>query len=404
MKQKAVILAVTVAALGYFVDIYDLLLFSIVRVASLRGIGVPDDRLMEMGVLLINYQMAGLLVGGVAWGILGDKKGRLSVLFGSILIYSVANILNGFVHSVEAYAALRFIAGFGLAGELGAGITLVAELMPQDKRGYGTSIVAAFGILGAVLAGLIGDFFDWRTSYIIGGVMGLLLLVLRIGVSESGLFKDLHNKDVAKGNFFAIFKQRDQFLKYLCVILVGVPIWYLIGIPITFSPEFGKAFNMIDLPSAGKAVLFTYLGLSIGDLGTGLLSQWLKSRKKVILTAIISLAILVVVYFQIAGQSLFTYYFMCVLLGISAGYWAMFVTVASEQFGTNIRATVTTSAPNFVRGSVIPLTLAFQALQGTVGIINSALIVGAVAFGIALLALRGLEETFHKNLDYVEKH
>lgn len=403
-KQKQIYLAITVAALGYFVDIYDLLLFSIVRVTSLKDIGVPEDQLMDVGVMLINWQMAGLLVGGIAWGILGDKRGRLSVLFGSIIVYSLANLGNAFVHTVEMYAVLRFIAGFGLAGELGAGITLVAELMPAKTRGYGTSFVAAFGILGAVLAGILGDYFDWRTSYIIGGVMGLCLLALRIGVTESGLFMEIHQKEVAKGNFLALFRNRDQLIKYLAVIIVGLPIWYMVGILITFSPEFGKAMGMQDLPSAGKAVMYTYIGLAVGDVGTGLFSQWLQSRKKIIFGAIVVLAALILLYFKIAGQSLFSYYTMCVLLGCAGGYWCLFVTVASEQFGTNIRSTVTTTVPNFVRAGVIPLTLAFQLLKPSLGVISSALVIGSVTIFIALWALRGLEETFHKDLDYLENH
>lgn len=405
MSQKKVItIAVVVAALGYFVDIYDLLLFSIVRVASLKSIGVADDLLLAKGVLLINSQMAGLLLGGILWGILGDKKGRLSVLFGSIFIYSIANILNAFVHSVESYAVLRFIAGLGLAGELGAGITLVSELMDKKSRGYGTAIVASIGILGAVFAAIIGDRYDWRTAYILGGVMGLCLLILRISVSESGMFSKMNQQKVSTGNFLALFKKRGQFIKYLSVITIGVPIWYVIGILITFSPEFGKAFGMAFTPSAGKAVMYCYIGLAFGDLSSGLLSQWMKSRKKVFALFIAMLAVFVGLYFVIAKESLFFYYTMCTLMGFAAGYWAIFVTAASEQFGTNIRATVTTTSPNFVRGAVIPLTTSFQALKGPMGIENAAITVGVVTVALALLSLKGLEETFHKDLDYFEKH
>lgn len=402
MESKHYRLAILVAALGYFVDIYDLLLFSIVRVASLRSIGVPEDQLLEKGVLLINTQMAGLLLGGILWGILGDKRGRLSVLFGSILLYSVANILNAFVDTVEAYAVLRFIAGLGLAGELGAGITLVAELMPKHSRGWGTTIVAAVGILGAVLAALIGDFFDWRTAYIVGGVMGLALLVLRIGVSESGLFEKMRRTEVSSGKFLSLFTNRRHLWRYLCVCLVGVPIWYVVGIIITFSPEFGRAFGMSEIPAAGKAVMFSYSGLALGDLASGALSQSLRSRKKSLLAFLILLAAMLVLYFVTAGQSLTVYYICCALLGFAAGYWAMFVTVASEQFGTNMRSTVTTSAPNFVRGAVIPLTSLFQFLKPAQGVLVSAMWVGALSLVIAFIALWGLQETYGKDLDYVE--
>lgn len=395
-------MAVTVAALGYFVDIYDLLLFSIVRVASLKSIGVPDDLLLEKGVLLINCQMAGLLLGGILWGIIGDKKGRLSVLFGSIFLYSFANIANAFVNTVEAYAVWRFIAGLGLAGELGAGITLVCELMDKKSRGFGTTIIASIGVLGAVVAALVGDFFSWRTAYVVGGVMGLALLVLRISVSESGMFTSIANKEIKKGHFLSLFLDYKTLLRYLRVIFVGVPIWYTIGILITFSPEFGKAFAMTDIPSAGKAVMYCYIGLSLGDFSSGLLSQYLKSRKKVFTIFIFMLAIFIWAYFIFAKQSLFTYYFMCVLLGFAAGYWAIFVTSASEQFGTNIRSTVTTTAPNFVRGSVIPLTTAFQLLKTPYGVETSAVIVGGLTLAISLFSLYGMNETFGKDLDYLE--
>ncbi len=401
-QKKKIFLAVFVAALGYFVDIYDLLLFSIVRMPSLRSVGVPENQLLEKGVFLINSQMAGLFIGGLFWGILGDKKGRLSVLFGSIFIYSIANILNGFAGSVETYAALRFIAGFGLAGELGAGITLVSELMDKNTRGYGTCVVAAIGLSGGVFAAVIGDIFAWRTAFIIGGVMGLCLLVLRVSISESGMFKQMKDENVEKGNFFMLFRKRQTAWRYFCVVAIGVPIWYVIGILITFSPEFGKSFGMSIIPSSGKAVMFSYIGIAIGDFMTGLISQWLKSRKKVFALFIGLMAFLIVIYFNFAGRSLTVYYTICFALGLAAGYWAIFVTVAAEQFGTNIRSTVASTAPNFVRGCVIPLTMSFQFLQVRLGIQMSAVIVGSVSIVIALICLTGLHETFGKDLSYNE--
>ena len=396
-------LAVLVAALGYFVDIYDLLLFSIVRVSSLKSLGVSETELLNKGVLLINCQMAGLLIGGVLWGILGDKKGRLSVLFGSIFLYSIANLCNGWVQTVDQYAVLRFIAGIGLAGELGAGITLVSELMPRQTRGYGTTIVAAFGLLGAVAAALIGDSFEWRVAYFIGGGMGLCLLALRLGLSESRIFSRMKEKNIQTGNFLGLLKSKN-IIKYLSIILIGVPIWFTIGILITFSPEFGRAFHMSVIPSASKAVMFSYLALSLGDLSSGLISQWVQSRKKVILGFILLLLVAIILYFLIAGQSLVIYYSLCGLLGFACGYWALFVTMASEQFGTNIRATVTTTAPNFVRGSVIPLTLSFQFLNPLIGLQISAMVVGGVFLLLALFALSRLEETFSRDLNFHEEH
>ena len=391
-----------VAALGYFVDIYDLLLFSIVRIPSLRSLGLSGDELLVAGERLLNMQMSGMLLGGLLWGVLGDRRGRISVLFGSIFMYSAANMANAWVQSVEAYAWLRFIAGIGLAGELGAGITLVSEVMPKETRGYGTTIVAATGILGAVVAALVGDLFDWRVSYIVGGVMGFALLALRIGVFESGMFESVKQIGTSRGNVLQLFNNWTRARKYVAVILTGVPIWYVIGILITFSPEIGRALGMADAPSAGRAVMFAYLGLAAGDIASGFLSQYIGSRRRAVLLFQLITAACVGVYFFLAPFTLSAFYALCVALGFGAGYWAVFVTVASEQFGTNIRATATTTVPNVVRGSVVLLTSSVGWLRPHLGIVNSALIVGLVALAIAMLALRGLEETYGKDLDYVE--
>jgi MFS family permease len=400
---RAVRLAILVAALGYFVDIYDLVLFSIVRVKSLQGIGIMDPtELLEKGVLLINMQMGGMLIGGILWGVIGDKRGRLSVLFGSIMLYSFANILNGFTNSIEGYAALRFLAGVGLAGELGAGITLVSEIMHRQSRGYGTTLVASIGICGAVVAALVGDKFSWRTAYFVGGGLGAMLLILRIGVYESGMFESVKKKAVERGNFFKLFSTGERAKRYIGIVLVGVPIWYVVGILVTFSPEIGKSMGMAIPPNAGSAILFTYVGLAIGDLSSGALSQIVKSRKRAITTFLSLTTAGIALYFLIAAQSLTTFYGVCVVMGFGAGYWAVFVTVASEQFGTNMRATATTSAPNFVRGAVVLLTLSFHALKGRVGVVESAIVVGAVTLIAAFVALRAMGETYGKDLDYLE--
>lgn len=397
--------AVLLAALGYFVDIYDLILFSIVRVASLRDIGVAPESLLDTGLLLINMQMSGMLVGGLLWGILGDKKGRLSVLFGSIAMYSLANIANGFVHSVPAYAVLRFIAGIGLAGELGAGITLVCELMPKETRGYGTMVVAGVGIAGGVVAGLVGDWFGWRNAYFIGGVMGLALLTLRVGVYESGIFdKVLKNDNVRRGDFFMLFATKDRVIRYLSCIALGVPVWFVIGILATFAPEFGKALEMPELPTGSRAVMWLYAGCALGDFASGGLSQLLRSRKNAALIFVLATAASSAVYLNLQGASLGAFYATCGVLGFFSGYWAIFVTIASEQFGTNIRATATTTVPNFVRGSLVAVSWAFTALKPSQGILVAAGVVGAACFALALLSLLGLRETFSKDLDYLETH
>lgn len=399
--KKILNILVVIAALGYFVDIYDLVLFSIVRVPSLRSMGLGPDAIFTEGMMLLNIQMLGMLIGGVFWGVLGDRKGRLSVLFGSILMYSIANLANAFVHSVEAYAFWRFIAGIGLAGELGAGITLVAETLPKDKRGWGTMIVASFGICGALLAGFVADIFDWRTAYIIGGLLGFALLFLRIGAYESGIYKEMTHT-VSRGNFLALFSSKNRFSRYIKCILIGLPTWYVIGILITFSPEFAKLLGVKGEISAGTGIMMAYGGLVVGDVLSGTLSQFWRSRRKVVLLFLGLTMLGIVGYFTAWGVTVTQFYALCFGLGIAVGYWAIFVTIAAEQFGTNLRSTVATTVPNFIRGSVIPLTLGFVFLKNTLGMLGSALVVGAVCMALALVALYFMEETFSKDMDYIE--
>jgi len=393
---------VIVAALGYFVDIYDLLLFSIVRIPSLRSMGVADSEMLVQGEYLIRAQMIGLLLGGILWGIMGDKRGRLSVLFGSILLYSLANIANGFVTTVDQYAALRFIAGIGLAGELGAGITLVSESLPTKLRGYGTTLVATVGLMGAVLANYIARTFDWQMAYFIGGGLGLILLVTRISVFESGIFLKVKQEEVVRGNFFQLFNQMDRFKKFVGCILIGLPIWYVIGILITFSPEFAKAMNITGVV-AGDAVMFSYIGLAGGDLFSGFASQAVRSRKRMVFVFILLTLLFIIAYLYWPFATSASFYVGCFFLGFGVGYWALFVTIAAEQFGTNLRSTVATTVPNFIRGSVVPLTFMFGYLRGYLDILEAALIVGLITIAIAFWALRLIDETFSRDLDFVEK-
>ncbi|WP_338876502.1 MFS transporter [Spirosoma sp. SC4-14] len=396
-------LPVLVAALGYLVDMYDLFLFSVVRVPSLKGLGIDGDQLLSKGILLLNAQMAGMLIGGIFWGILGDKRGRLSVLFGSILLYSLANIANGFITSLDQYVLLRFIAGIGLAGELGAGITLVTEILPKEIRGYGTTLVATMGVLGAILAYFIADLFNWRISYFIGGGMGLILLILRVNILESGIFTRSRQRVLPRGNVLMLFSSRSRLRKYIQCILVGLPIWFVVGILITFSPELGKALGLTEPVAAGKAVMLSFSGQVLGDIVSGFLSQYLKSRKKVIrLFMLLSLAFMLV-YLLVPLTDLTLFYAVCVCLGFANGYWTLFVTIAAELFGTNLRATVATTVPNFVRGATIPLSALFVQLKPGLGTVYSALVVGLLTIALALAALTYLDETFTKDLDYVEE-
>jgi MFS family permease len=397
-------LPVIVAALGYFVDIYDLVLFSIVRVPSLKSFGLSGKELIDYGVFLLNMQMIGMLIGGILWGWLGDKKGRLKIMFASILLYSLANIANGLVTSLPAYAALRFIAGIGLAGELGAGITLVSEVLHTRIRGYGTMLVASIGVSGAILANYVANTYEWHNAFFIGGGLGLLLLAARVKVAESGMFQEMQAKTgVSRGNMFALFTDRSRFLRYVNSIMIGVPIWFVVGVLITFSPEFAAALGTTGTVSAGNAVMFCYLGLVFGDLSSGLLSQLLQSRKKVILLFMLFTVASVALYFLQGNRSPQFFYAVCAILGFSGGYWAIFVTVAAEQFGTNLRATVATTVPNFVRGMVVPITMLFQLSRGYFGLESGALIVGGICITAAFLSLHSLEETFHKDLDYYEE-
>lgn len=406
-RDRGVALAVLVAALGYFVDIYDLILFGVVRKPSLTALGVdPADgaAMLAQGERLLNFQMGGLLVGGVVWGVLGDRRGRLSVLFGSIITYSVANLLNGMVTDLDTYAGLRFVAGVGLAGELGAGITLVSEILHREGRGWGTTIVATVGICGGVVAALVGGAVHWRTAYYIGGGLGVALLALRFGVRESPMFAAARTREgaVRRGDLLALFRRADRLRRYLAVILVGVPIWYAVGILIFFSSEIGAALGMSPAPVPARALLFCYAGLAVGDLASGALSQLLRSRKKALGLFLALTAIAVALYFGVGPRSLATFYGTCALLGLATGYWAVFITSAAEQFGTNLRATVTTTAPNFVRGAVVPMTLIYKELRGPLGIVEGAIVVGGAALILGAASLWLLEETYGKDLDFDE--
>jgi putative MFS transporter len=394
---------VIVAALGYFVDIYDLLLFSIVRKPSLIALGVPAEQLLEKGEFLLRVQMGGLLIGGLIWGIMGDKRGRLSVLFGSILMYSLANIGNGFATSVGQYAILRFIAGVGLAGELGAGITLVSEILPTRLRGYGTALVATIGLFGAVLANFVAKQFDWQIAYFIGGGLGLMLLIARISVMESGIFLKIKQEDVDRGNLMQLINKWDRLRKFVGCIFIGLPIWFVIGVLITFSPEFAAVMGLTKSINAGDAVMWSYIGLAVGDLSSGFASQMMKSRKKIVLLYIFFTFITVCIYLFYPITSSVAFYVKCFLVGFGIGYWALFVTIGAEQFGTNLRSTVATTVPNFIRGTVIPITWLFQYLRGQVGMIYGALIVIIVTAVIALIALSVVDETYAKELNFVEK-
>lgn len=397
-------LPVLVAALGYFVDIYDLLMFSIIWKPSLTDLGVAPSALAHVGENIISIQMIGLLLGGILWGVLGDKRGRLSVLFGSIIIYSIANIANGLVQNDTQYAIVRFIAGLGLAGELGAGITLVSESVSKEKRGVATALVAGIGLTGAIAAYFIKLYFDWRTCYFIGGGLGLMLLLLRVGVFESGMFKSAQHQRVSKGNFFMFFQKGERLKKYLCAVFIGLPTWYVIGVLVTFSPVFATEFGFTQPIDSGKAIMFAYVGISIADVLAGLVSQGLRSRKKAMAVFYVFTTISIAAFFITrGGGSPEGLYLICGSLGFATGFWAIFVTMGAEQFGTNLRATAATTVPNFVRGMLPLIILLCNFLRGKTDYITGSWIGGIIIMAIAIIALINTKETFGKDLDYVEE-
>jgi MFS transporter, putative metabolite:H+ symporter len=400
--KKHIWLAIIASALGFFVDLYDIIILSIVRSKSLLAMGVPESELLSKGVSLINVQMAGMLIGGFVWGIIGDKMGRLSVLFGSIILYSSATFANAYANSFEMYLLLRFLAGIGLAGELGAAITLVTEQMPQKYRGIGPAIIGSCGMLGAIVGASVGGQYSWQFTYQLGGGLGFVLLILRLGVLESGLFNQMKEKTTHKGDLRLLFKNKDYIKKYLSICVLGFPVWYVNGVVMTFTPEIGKAWGMNPIPSVSAVFTYYFIGLTFGDLTAGFVSQYLQSRKKAIRLYLMLYTLSAIAFFTLANQSLTLYYGLLLLLGFSVGYSIVLLTLAAEQYGTNIRATVTTSSLNILRATVIPQTLLFGFLNPYIGTVKAAIVVGVLAILIAFWGLGNLEETFHKDLDYTE--
>ena len=430
LQTRTKVIVILVAALGYFVDIFDLLLFAIVRVDSLKSIGIAADQLKPTGLWLDNYlQVTGLVIGGIVWGILGDRRGRISVLFGSILVYSIANILNAFIadapttgtgallhafglgSAINQYGVLRFIAGFGLAGELGAGITLVSELVSKERRGLATTFIATIGILGAVVAYLITRVVEWRTAFLIGGIMGLALLALRVGVVESGMFLKVQTQHApSRGAIWLLFYPWTRARRYLCVILCAVPIWFSVGILVKYCDSIGASMGMPEgaRPSPGLAIMWCYVGLAVGDICSGLLSQLIHSRRNALwIFHLLTLAAMAL-YFTIGSSSLTTFYVCATCIGFACGYWAVFVTLAAEQFGTNLRATAATTAPNMVRWSAAAGAFFWTQCEVLLGNGPSApwqaaLIVAAIVVPIAMMAVFFLPETFGRDLNFTEE-
>jgi MFS transporter, putative metabolite:H+ symporter len=396
------ILAVAAAALGYFVDLYDIVIFGVVRVSSLAELGLIGEDNTRWGILLLNLQMIGMLVGGFLWGIVGDRFGRRIALITTIALYSLANLANAFVVSVEQYAVLRLLAGIGLAGELGAGVTLIAELLPKHRRGYGTTAIAFLGLLGALTASFSGDLLHWRWAYALGGGLGLLVLALRLAVlQESAMFEQ--QKARGGGQARLLLQRPRLLLRYLAVIAIGVPIWYVSALFVTFAPEIGRALELSAPLVVAEVLRWQSIGLALGSGFSGLISERLRSRKRVIAFCLVVMAALIVVLMTRPGDSVRGYCMLMGVIGLMQGYWTVFLATGAEQFGTNVRATVSTSVPNIVRAATVPVTLSLGALMPALGIVDATLLIGAVVFVLAFVALWGLRETYGVELDYAER-
>lgn len=394
--------AVLAAGLGFFIDAFDLFLFSIYRIPSLEELGLSGAELTRAGERLLAIQMAGMMLGGILTGVVGDRRGRVVVLFGSIVLYSVANIANAFVRDVDVYAAVRFLAGLGLAGELGAGITLVGESMTPERRGYGTILVATLGGLGAVCAALIGDVIPWRTAFASAGIAGLLLLFFRMRSMETAMFKSASASGQSSGSFIHLFRDRRRALRYLMCIAMGIPIWYSVGMLITLSPEIA-ASSGVDTWKLPKAFALFQVGVCVGDLSTGLLSQWLRTRRWVIVGGMV-LAIIATVGYFLAFASNGGSYMACLFMGLGCGYLSVFATATSEHFGTNLRVLVTATVTNFMRGSVTIMIPLHQALkqQPGLGTIGSLVAIGCCVWALALFSALRLPDTYAVEMDHVE--
>jgi len=395
-------LAVIVSGLGFLIDAFDLFLFNVYRIPSLKELGLSGDPLTRTGEHLLALQMGGMMIGGILSGMIGDKFGRASVLFASILLYSLSNIANAMVHDVGWYGLVRFLAGVGLAGELGAGITLVSERMTIEKRGYGTILVATLGALGAVLAGLVSEFISWRHAFLGAGIMGLGLLILRLRSLEPSMFLSSRDSGIRRGSFALLLSNRRRAFRYLACILMGVPIWYSVGLVITLTPEIATFRNMTAFKLSTCFILFQ-VGIAVGDLSSGMLSQLLKSRKKILLSYM-SLAIVFGFLHLVVMKSSSGLYLTSLGMGLGCGYLSVFVTSTAEHFGINLRVLTTATVTNFMRGAItilVPMHLALQSYFHF-DIINSLLIIGAIVWALALISTIRLPETFGKDLNYIE--
>lgn len=411
-KEQSIALLILVASLGYFVDAYDLIIASVVRSSAivelgLAQVGTPEHT--KYAQLFEYVQSAGILLGGIIFGVYSDKKGRKKALYYSIAIYSIANILNGLLSASvpfvgTVYCILRFICGFALAAELSIGIVMISETMKAKHRGYGTMIVVSFGILGAVLAAVLFEFIGihWQTLYLIGGIAGVLLLIFRFSVKETNPFLDLENQESERGSWVMIFKNR-RLLKILFnAILLGFPIYFFISIPIKFATDYGKELGL-TIKGTIPIIVF-YIAMSVSDIIANYLCQLFENRKKVLYfyLGLCTISVFLLHFYPPTTPEQYFYLFSP-LMGFASGYWALLITFTNEQIGTNIRSTYTTAVPNVVRSLFIPIQLLLTVLQPTFGTSTSVFYIGVLAVILALLGLYSLKETWGKNLKFIDE-
>ncbi len=400
-------LPVLVGSLGFFVDIYDLLVFNITRKSSFKDLSVSADAAKTIGENILNWQMLGLVIGGLCWGVMGDKRGRKSVLFGSILLYSLATIANGFVQDITTYTILRFVAGLGLAGELGASITLTAEILPKEKRGLAAAIIATSGVMGTIAAYFIHDWSgnDWRLCYFIGGGMGLALLFLRVSIIDSSMYSAVKKAEAKLGSIIMLVNSKERFIRYFRAIIIGLPVWYVIGILISFSDEFAKQFGITGFDQP-KALMLQYVALAFGDMGAGLLSNYIKSRKKTLVLYYCIVTFFIAAFFLLKGGGNATnMYLLCMGLGFGSGISVLYITMSAEQFGTNLRATAAISIPNMVRGFLPLISILFKFLRSDNALnnyITAAWVTGIVVLLAGWIAVYYTKETFGREMDFTE--
>ncbi|MEY3343595.1 MAG: hypothetical protein RL090_1279 [Bacteroidota bacterium] len=401
LKSSPFNLAVIAAGLGFFVDAFDLFLFSIYRIPSLNELGLSGSELKTQGELLLSIQMAGMMVGGILTGIIGDKRGRVAVLFGSILLYSAANIANAYVTDTTSYAVIRFLAGVGLAGELGAGITLVSETMTIERRGYGTILVATMGALGAVSAGLAGDLLYWRDAFLYSGIAGLLLLLLRMKSLESKMFARAAAENRSRsGSFLHLFSNKKRILRYMGCIMMGVPIWFSVGLLITLSPELATEGGIDGWRLTAAFTLFQ-IGIATGDLSSGVTSQLARTRKRTILL-FMCIAIIATIWLFHGFANGHLSVWVCLLMGFGCGYLSVFVTTIAEHFGTNLRVLVTSTVTNFMRGSVTIMIPFHLFLENYMSLWWSLVVTGVLVWVLAIISTISLKETYGRDLDFTE--